>query len=98
MCPLLIQDSFPAGNCTVVFTGKPGRAREFRDRLRSVGKNFALHGHDPAHWHDNWRQCPEELEVLELGRYRKEVNVKVLDTRVAPPPPAVFESGDYQLI
>ncbi|HKV95245.1 MAG TPA: hypothetical protein VJW20_22055 [Candidatus Angelobacter sp.] len=36
-------------------------------------KNFVLHGHDPKKcvivcWRHNWKECPAEIEVIELCR------------------------------
>jgi hypothetical protein len=67
-----LQGKFP--DCEAkreVFKGKWQRSRiEFEYE----SKNFHLHGHDPKEcdvivcWRHNWRDCPEELEVIELCR------------------------------
>ena len=67
-----LQGRFP--DCEARRQANPGKWQRQRIEFEYESKNFALHGHDPAHcdvivcWRHNWRECPEELEVIELGR------------------------------
>ena len=67
-----MQGRFP--DCEARRQVNPGKWQRQRIEFEYESKNFALHGHDPAHcdvivcWRHNWRECPEELEVIELGR------------------------------
>jgi hypothetical protein len=52
----------------------PGKWQEVALEFEYESKNFVLHGHDPKDcdvivcWRHNWRECPEEIEVVELCR------------------------------
>jgi hypothetical protein len=67
-----LQGRFP--DCEARRQVHPGKWQRQRIEFEYESKNFALHGHDPAHcdvivcWRHNWRECPQELEVIELGR------------------------------
>ena len=67
-----MQGRFP--DCEARRQVHPGKWQRQRIEFEYESKNFALHGHDPAHcdvivcWRHNWRDCPQELEVIELGR------------------------------
>ena len=50
----------------------PGKWQHVRIEFEYESKNFLLHGHDPKRcdvivcWRHNWKECPEEIEVIEL--------------------------------
>jgi Homing endonuclease associated repeat len=52
----------------------PGKWQPVNVELEYESKNFLLHGHDPKRcdvivcWRHNWKECPEEIEVIELSR------------------------------
>jgi hypothetical protein len=52
----------------------PGKWQDVAIEFEYESKNFLLHGHDPAKcdvivcWRHNWKECPEEIEVVELSR------------------------------
>jgi HNH endonuclease len=52
----------------------PGKWQEVWIEFEYESKNFRLHGHDPKKcdvlvcWRHNWKECPEEIEVIELSK------------------------------
>ena len=52
----------------------PGKWQDVRIEFEYESKNFMLHGHDPKGcdvivcWRHNWKECPGEIEVVELSR------------------------------
>jgi hypothetical protein len=52
----------------------PGKWQNVWIEFEYESKNFLLHGHDPKKcdvivcWRHNWKECPEEIEVVELGK------------------------------
>jgi hypothetical protein len=52
----------------------PGKWQRCRIEFEYESKNFLRHGHDPKKcdvivcWRHNWKECPEEIEVIELSR------------------------------
>ncbi len=50
----------------------PGKWQDVAIEFEFESKNFVLHGHDPKNcdvivcWRHNWKDCPEEIEVVEL--------------------------------
>ncbi len=52
----------------------PGKWQHERIEFEYESKNFLLHGHDPKKcdlivcWRHNWKECPDEIEVIELCR------------------------------
>jgi hypothetical protein len=52
----------------------PGKWQEVTIEFEYESKNFLLHGHDPKRcdvivcWKHNWKECPEEIEVIELSK------------------------------
>src|ERR1051326_1008934 len=52
----------------------PGKWQDVAIEFEYESKNFRLHGHDPKKcdvlvcWRHNWKECPEEIEVVELSR------------------------------
>jgi hypothetical protein len=52
----------------------PGKWQDVRIEFEYESKNFLRHGHDPKKcdvivcWRHNWKECPEEIEVIELCR------------------------------
>jgi len=52
----------------------PGKWQDVRIEFEYESRNFRLHGHDPKKcdvlvcWRHNWKECPEEIEVIELSK------------------------------
>jgi hypothetical protein len=52
----------------------PGKWQDVGVEFEYESKNFLLHGHDPKKcdvivcWRHNWKECPEEIEVIELSK------------------------------
>ncbi|HET9839728.1 MAG TPA: hypothetical protein VFR84_15990 [Candidatus Angelobacter sp.] len=52
----------------------PGKWQDVGLEFEYESKNFLRHGHDPKKcdvivcWRHNWKECPEEIEVIELSR------------------------------
>jgi hypothetical protein len=68
----LVQGRFP--DCEAKREVAPGKWQRSRIEFEYESKNFLLHGHDPKGcdvivcWRHNWKECPEEIEVIELCR------------------------------
>jgi hypothetical protein len=67
-----VQGKFP--DCIAKREVAPGKWQYLRIEFEYESKNFKLHGHDPKGcdmivcWRHNWRECPAEIEVVELSR------------------------------
>jgi hypothetical protein len=67
-----LQGNFP--DCEARREVQLGRWQRQRIEFEYESKNFERHGHDPRQcdvivcWRHNWRECPEDLEVVELSR------------------------------
>jgi hypothetical protein len=67
-----VQGRFP--DCEAKREVCPGKWQRSRIEFEYESKNFLLHGHDPKAcdvivcWRHNWRECPAEIEVIELCR------------------------------
>ena len=67
-----VQGKFP--DCIAKRMVAPGKWQHLRIEFEYESKNFKLHGHDPKGcdmivcWRHNWKDCPEEIEVIELSR------------------------------
>ena len=67
-----VQGKFP--DCVAKRLVAPGKWQHLRIEFEYESRNFKLHGHDPKGcdalvcWRHNWKECPEEIEVVELGR------------------------------
>jgi hypothetical protein len=67
-----VQGKFP--DCMAKRQVAPGKWQHLRIEFEYESKNFRLHGHDPkgcdmiACWRHNWKECPAEIEVVELSR------------------------------
>jgi hypothetical protein len=67
-----VQGKFP--DCTARRQVAPGKWQYLRIEFEYESKNFKLHGHDPKGcdmivcWKHNWKECPAEIEVVELSR------------------------------
>ncbi len=67
-----LQGKFP--DCEAKREVVKGKWQRSRIEFEYESKNFHLHGHDPKGcdvivcWRHNWKDCPEELEVIELCR------------------------------
>jgi Homing endonuclease associated repeat len=67
-----VQGKFP--DCVAKREVAPGKWQYLRIEFEYESKNFHLHGHDPKGcdvivcWRHNWRECPAEIEVIELSR------------------------------
>ena len=66
------QGRFP--DCEAKREVVPGKWQRQRIEFEYESKNFLLHGHDPKNcdvlvcWRHNWKDCPEEIEVIEMCR------------------------------
>ena len=67
-----VQGKFP--DCVAKRMVAPGKWQHLRIEFEYESKNFYLHGHDPngcdmiVCWKHNWKECPAEIEVIELSR------------------------------
>jgi hypothetical protein len=67
-----VQGKFP--DCVAKREVAPGKWQYLRIEFEYESKNFKLHGHDPKGcdmivcWRHNWKECPAEIEVVELCR------------------------------
>jgi hypothetical protein len=67
-----VQGKFP--DCLAKRWVAPGKWQHLRIEFEYESKNFKLHGHDPKGcdmivcWRHNWKDCPAEIEVVELCR------------------------------
>jgi hypothetical protein len=67
-----VQGKFP--DCVAKRQVAPGKWQYLRIEFEYESKNFKLHGHDPKGcdmivcWRHNWKECPAEIEVVELSR------------------------------
>jgi Homing endonuclease associated repeat len=67
-----VQGKFP--DCIARRQVAPGKWQYLRIEFEYESKNFKLHGHDPKGcdmivcWRHNWKDCPAEIEVVELSR------------------------------
>jgi hypothetical protein len=68
-----VQGKFP--DCIARRQVAPGKWQYLRIEFEYESKNFKLHGHDPKGcdmivcWRHNWKECPAEIEVVELCRF-----------------------------
>lgn len=66
-----IQPQFP--DCRAWREVEPGRCQQVDIEFELESQNFAKHGHNPKDcdlivcWIHNWRDCPPDLEVIELS-------------------------------
>jgi hypothetical protein len=67
-----VQGKFP--DCVARRQVAPGKWQYLRIEFEYESRNFKLHGHDPKGcdmivcWRHNWKECPAEIEVVELSR------------------------------
>jgi hypothetical protein len=67
-----VQGKFP--DCIAKRQVAPGKWQYLRIEFEYESKNFKLHGHDPKGcdvivcWRHNWKECPAEIEVIELSK------------------------------
>jgi hypothetical protein len=67
-----VQAAFP--DCRAKMEVLPGRWQDVRIEFEKESRNFAEHGHDPKGcdmivcWRHNWKQCPPEIQVIELSK------------------------------
>jgi hypothetical protein len=65
-------DSFP--DCEAIRVEVGGKRRRVRIEFEYRSKDFVNHSHDPngcdvlVCWKDNWKDCPPNIEVLELSK------------------------------
>jgi hypothetical protein len=70
-----VQQGFP--DCEAKIEVEPGRWQHFRIEFEYESRNFKDHGHDPQKcdlivcWRHNWKNCPPNLQVLELSKLVK---------------------------
>jgi hypothetical protein len=67
-----LQMGFP--DCLAKLEVEPGRWQHVRIEFEFESRKFREHRHDPAQcdmivcWRHNWRECPPQIQVLELSR------------------------------
>lgn len=67
-----LQQGYP--DCEARREMQPGRLQRLRIEIEYESLNFLKHGHDPAAcdvlvcWRHNWKDCPKNIEVVELSR------------------------------
>ena len=67
-----VQSGFP--DCEAKMEVEPGRWQHFRIEFEYESRNFKDHRHDPGKcdlivcWRHNWKDCPANLQVLELSK------------------------------
>jgi len=67
-----VQGKFP--DCVARRQVATGKWQYLRIEFEYESKNFKLHGHDPKGcdmivcWRHNWKECPAEIEVVELSK------------------------------
>ena len=67
-----VQSGFP--DCQARIEVEPGRWQHFRIEFEYESLQFKKHGHDPGQcdlivcWRHNWKNCPPNLQVLELSK------------------------------
>ena len=72
-----IQSQFP--DCEVLYETEPGRWINLNIEFEFESRNYAKHEHPHQGcdllvcWIHNWRQCPAEIEVLELRKTVREI-------------------------
>jgi hypothetical protein len=72
-----IQPGFP--DCIAMERTKAGEYKQLRIEFEYESKSFVRHKHDPSEvdmivcWIHNWRDCPKEIEVLELSKKLKKL-------------------------
>jgi len=70
-----VQGGFP--DCQAKIEVEPGRWQHFRIEFEYESLQFKKHGHDPSQcdlivcWRHNWKNCPPNLQVLELSKIVK---------------------------
>jgi hypothetical protein len=73
-----VQSGFP--DCQAKIEVEPGRWQHFRIEFEYESRSFKLHGHDARKcdlivcWRHNWKNCPPNLQMLELSRIVAEIS------------------------
>lgn len=72
-----MQAGFP--DCEAKMEVAPGRWQHFRIEFEYESRNFRNHRHDPEKcdlivcWRHNWKDCPANLQVLELSKVMQQI-------------------------
>ncbi|HXA86434.1 MAG TPA: hypothetical protein VNZ47_15235 [Candidatus Dormibacteraeota bacterium] len=72
-----VQSGFP--DCEAKIEVAPGRWQHFRIEFEYESRNFKDHRHDPEKcdlivcWRHNWKDCPPNLQVLELSQVMRQL-------------------------
>jgi hypothetical protein len=72
-----VQSAFP--DCEAKMEVEPGRWQHFRIEFEYESRNFKDHRHDPDKcdlivcWRHNWKDCPPNLQVLELSKVMRQM-------------------------
>ncbi len=73
-------------DCVAKRRTRDGRLQQVTIEFELESKNFVEHGHKPADckvivcWKHNWRECPKEIEIVELSE-----EIKTLSKEYTPP-------------
>jgi hypothetical protein len=79
-----IQAGFP--DCIARRRIALNRWEEVRIEFEYESRSFVAHGHDPngvdviVCWHHNWKQCPKQIEIIELSTMLGDV--EQIDTQI----------------
>jgi hypothetical protein len=72
-----VQSGFP--DCEAKMEVEPERWQHFRIEFEYESRNFRDHRHDPEKcdlivcWRHNWKDCPPNLQVLELSKVMRQL-------------------------
>jgi hypothetical protein len=72
-----VQSGFP--DCEAKMEVEPERWQHFRIEFEYESRNFRDHRHDPEKcdlivcWRHNWKDCPPNLQVLELSKVTRQL-------------------------
>jgi hypothetical protein len=72
-----VQSAFP--DCEAKMEVEPGRWQHFRIEFEYESRNFKDHRHDAEKcdlivcWRHNWKDCPPNLQVLELSKVMRQL-------------------------
>jgi hypothetical protein len=74
-----VQAGFP--DCEAKLEVEPGRWQHFRIEFEYESRGFKAHGHDPSQcdlivcWRHNWKSCPPNIQVLELSKIVRSLQI-----------------------
>jgi hypothetical protein len=84
-----LQGAYPDGEAKLEV--EPGRWQNVRFEFEYESRKFPQHRHDPKKcdvivcWKHNWKGCPQEIQVVELGRILKSGDPVIASDRKGKP-------------